>query len=1099
MSTFLVALGVWLARLPLAEFMIGAALSERGAEADFQVESLDLDGVTLRNLRFGAEESPDAAIETVEARWRWRGLSPELAAVRLTEPMLRLRLDQGGRVSAGALSGISGGAPGRRRPTIPRFNLEIIGGELLVDAPFGQLTGDFRASGLIGENFTAVGRIAETTRPGAEYALDRGKAELSVVSHDDSIAFRVSAEAAQLLWADARADSARILVLGHTPLDLGRFTIEAAMRVAALDTPTVDARLLSGGVTGEAATREDALAFETWRVRAEADAAALALQDVRVQRPRFTANGEGAGAQLRARWTLGGERFDGFGLISRQPAASGRLFVSEDGEFSGDALATFARSALDGDAQANLRGAFPALNGTPVGPTFAYARAALDAAADNFTLSAPIVLNEAEGGLRLSVVAPAEARAATGARLRLSPLRRDTPALVLQWPGPRLTGAVAVELSGGGAPGASLLLDTVTSSAEAPFEADGTLTLADWRADGASIAANELGVTITAAQGGGRVDLRGPARITGPLGDGEVRDLVPTLDLAISWGDGWRVMTNGACVPVRMGGLDVAGLSFADGNLALCPLDGALIAADAAENLSGGFAIQRLALNGSMAGPERQPARVAAANVVGRFSGRTGDITLAVAADRPMISIDMAEDRRLDVVLQRITANAYIGESWRVVGDFVQGGLTDPTLPGSVSTIAGGWSAAPEDGKPVIRVIAGAALLTANRPASDDERPLFNPLQLVEIDATLRDNVVDATGGVLLAEQGRQLALFVARHVMSDGAGSASITASGLTFGPDLQPYDITERTRGLVEGVTGSADIVGDILWTRDAITSAGRVRLNNVSLATSTIPIIENVNGEILFDDLFALTTPPGQQLSVGLLNPGVAVTNGRIRFQLQNEQRVAIEQAEFDFASGVLSMQPTTITLGSEETRFELRLSDVDASSLLATLNVPDLEATGRLEGAFPLLLTRRSAFIEGGVVRAQGEGGTISYTGAAGESATGVSRIAFDALRSFRYDSLSLTLDGDLNGDVVSSIEFSGRNTGTPVDLGPIAPVPGLGSVTVRGVPFNFNVRVTAPFRRLAQTAATITDPGSLINQQGNVDEEELVDPDAPAPE
>jgi translocation and assembly module TamB len=169
------------------------------------------------------------------------------------------------------------------------------------------------------------------------------------------------------------------------------------------------------------------------------------------------------------------------------------------------------------------------------------------------------------------------------------------------------------------------------------------------------------------------------------------------------------------------------------------------------------------------------------------------------------------------------------------------------------------------------------------------------------------------------------------------------------------------------------------------------------------------------------------------------------------------------------------------------------------LLRTLNVPDLSATGELEGSFPLLLTRRSAFVEGGVIRAQGEGGVLSYTGQAGESATGVSRIAFDALRSFQYDQLSLTLDGDLNGDVVSSIAFSGHNSGRPVDLGPIAPIPGVGRVTVRGVPFDFQrPRVTAPFRRLAQTAATITDPGALINQSREQVEEpqEPVDPDTP---
>jgi hypothetical protein len=148
----------------------------------------------------------------------------------------------------------------------------------------------------------------------------------------------------------------------------------------------------------------------------------------------------------------------------------------------------------------------------------------------------------------------------------------------------------------------------------------------------------------------------------------------------------------------------------------------------------------------------------------------------------------------------------------------------------------------------------------------------------------------------------------------------------------------------------------------------------------------------------------------------------------------------------------------------------------------------------------VLTRRSAYVHGGVVRSEGEGGFISYTGNAGADATGPARVAFDALKSFNYDSLSLTLDGDLNGELVSSIEFTGRNTGRPVDLGPIAPIPGLGRVTVRGVPFAFNVRVTAPFRRLAQTAATIADPGSLLNQPREEappqPQQEQVDPPPP---
>ncbi|MEQ1492218.1 MAG: YdbH domain-containing protein, partial [Terricaulis sp.] len=513
-------------------------------------------------------------------------------------------------------------------------------------------------------------------------------------------------------------------------------------------------------------------------------------------------------------------------------------------------------------------------------------------------------------------------------------------------------------------------------------------------------------------------------------------------------------------------GVDAAGLSFANGAFSLCPLNGALIAADATQNMSGGFSIRGLALNGRMSGPEGQPARLNANNVAGRFRGRTVDFTLAIEAESPRLTIEMAEQRALAVTLRRLTA--------------------------------GSWTAVPEDGKPVIRVNAGEALLTANRPDGEDDRPLFNPLRIVEASALVQDGEISALGAIVLDDRGRQLAHFNARHRIEDGAGIATVNAERIEFGPGLQPFEITEQARGLVENVRGPMSASADITWTRTDLLGTGIVRLDGISLSTATIPILNDVRGEVHFDDLWTLTTPPGQHVTIGELNPGVAVQNGRVNFQLLTDERVSIESAEFDFASGTLAMRPTTITLGADETRFELTLRDVEAAALLSTLNVRDITASGQLEGSFPLLLTRRSAFVEHGVIRAQGDGGVLSYTGEAGQSATGISRIAFDALRSFEYDQLSLTIDGDLNGDVVSSIDFSGHNSGRPVDLGPITPIPGIGRVTVRGVPFDFNVRITAPFSRLAQTAATITDPGALIRQGQAPQAQEPVDPDAPTP-
>lgn len=1100
-STALVAGGVWLVRMPLAEFMIGQALSERGVEADLQVVNLDLEHISISEFRIGASDAPDVDIAQIEARWEWRGLTPRLRSVRIIEPKLRLRVDREGHVSAGTLDRFESEGGPARRPSIPRLTLEIIDGTAEIAAPFGALNASFQSNGTIGEDFTAAARIVDTTQAQTSYALTNGAAELVVVSRDENIAFRLNAALADLVWNEARAQNLSFRALGRAPLDLSRVDFEGAWRAGVFDSEALAAETLAGVLSLGAAMRADALEFADWNVQSGATAASLRFNDNTLTQTRLDLRADGDSARGAARWNIVAGAVDAFGIISNASDLAGTLTfdLANETTYGGEARLRLQQSRLSSDAQQSIRDAIPNLGGSPLGPTFASAEAALDRAADAFTLTAPLTIASEAGTPRFIIAAPIEARAASGLNARLAPLRQDAPALLLQWPGPTLTGAVELQLSGGGAPNASLLLDTLSWSQEAPFEADGTLTLANWRAENASIAADEIGITISSGRAeGGSIELRGPVHITGPLGDGEVRDLTPNLNVAIGWGNGWRVTPNGGCLPTRLGGLDAAGLSFTNGDLSLCALDGALIAADENGALSGGFTMRSLALNGRMAGEAAQPARVSAGNVMGRFSGRTGDMTLALTANSPRLAIEMAEDRTLALVMTSLTANAHIADSWRVDGRFAEGVLTDPALPGTLTTIAGGWSAAPENDKPVIRVAAGEALLTANRPATEEDRPLFNPLRIANMNAVLAEGEINANGAIVLDSSGQQLASFTAHHDIGEGAGVARVNAERISFGPSLQPYDITEQARGMVEGVTGDAIVAAEINWTDAAITGAGRARLDNVSLATSTIPVVNNVSGEIYFDDLFTLITPPGQFLQVGLLNPGVAVRNGRVRFQLLPEQQVAIEQADFDFAAGTLALTPTRITLGADETRFELTLKDVDATELVSTLNVPDLQATGRIEGSFPLRLTRVSAFVEGGVLRAAPGGGTISYTGNAGDAATGPSKLAFDALRSFRYDDLGLTLDGDLNGDVISSITFSGRNTGEPVDLGEVAPIPGLGRVTVRGVPFDFNVTVTAPFRRLAQTAATITNPGSLINQAQPQEPEptQEVDPSPP---
>ena len=1085
-STAALGLVVWLARFPIAQFILSSALAERGVEADFQVASLDLEHATLNEVRVGSAGAPDVSVRQIDLRWDWNGLAPSLRALRFVEPHLRLRLDDNGRVSAGALDHV-GGAPSGQRPHIPRLSLTIERGALQLDAPFGPLIADVQANGTFGDDFTASARLRQTTSARRDYALQEGNALLTVASRQGGMAFRVSIDAQGLLWNNQRASDVAFRALGYLPLDLARYDIEGAWRFGMLHTATISASDLTGTFDAGANTRDDSLLAAAWQGRTRTIAQHLDFAGAALTHARFDA--ELAGRELRGqgRWSMGGEGFEGFSLASARAGASGVLNIdlSGAGRADSDGQISLQEARLDAQARHALRSALPEMGGTPIGPTLEQARGALDRAASKFDLSAPLSLHIDASSTRIVFSRPIAAHASSGARLTLAPLRVDAPALTWEWPGAVLHGAVDAELAGGGAPTASLLLDTVNWSPGAPLEGDGTLALSHWATAGASIAADELNIAISVGEGSaGRIDLRGPARITGPLGGGEVRDMIAGLNVGVLWGAGWRVVANNACIPIQLGGLDAAGLSFNSGHFDLCALNGALASADARGNLGGGFRIQSLALNGQMAGPQAQPARFTATSVGGQFHGAAQQAQLSVAASAPSLAITIGPRRTLTLTGAQLTANALLARDWRIEGRFTEGALSDPALPGAVTAIAGHWGAEPESGKAVVRVDAGQALLSANRPATEADRPLFHPLRLNNFSAILADGELNAEGMLVLAEQSRQLAHFTAHHDIDAGIGGAVVTSDALRFDRGLQPYQVSEFARGFVDNVRGNAAFTANIDWNREAITAHGSVHLDGVSLATSTIPLIQGVRGDMAFDDLFNLTTPPGQEITIETLNPGLTVHNGRVRFQLLPGREVSIERAEFDFASGVLAMAPTIIPLGADATHFELSLRDVDAAALLATLNIPDVTATGRIDGTFPLLLTRRTAIIQNGVLRARPGGGTLSYVGHAGDGAAGPARIAFDALKSFRYDDLNIGLNGDLSGELVSSIQFSGHNSGRPVDLGDIVPIPGLGHVTVRGVPFVFHVTLTAPFRSLAETAASIGDPTAILRRAGN---------------
>jgi hypothetical protein len=547
-------------------------------------------------------------------------------------------------------------------------------------------------------------------------------------------------------------------------------------------------------------------------------------------------------------------------------------------------------------------------------------------------------------------------------------------------------------------------------------------------------------------------------------------DAETPLNLRATWDKGFAVSPQGArCITIKARRLEAVGLAFADAALPLCPITGnAFAAGDAAGVLSGGFAINRLALSGAMVDAPR-PARLTLAGVRGQLGGKTSAMTLATTVTAPALAIDWDQTRRIDIEGKTVTADLQTtAKGWGVTGALTDVRVTDSTAPARLEAFSAAWRADPVKDDVVIRVERGAGRVF------DPHTPtLISPLRLRDVAVTLANGVARGQGGIAIEKTGAAIGNFELTHTLATGEGRAVAHARDLIFSPTLQPYDLAEAFRGVIDNVVGPID--GDITaaWSGETFATGAKVTLKKLNLASAGLGTVEGLDGTINFDDFAQLTTPPGQVIHAGLINPGIPVRDGVIHFQMLPNLDVRIESAEWPFSGGTLSIAPATLSFTGEETRLTLALAHVDVATLTQEMNVKGLNATGEVQGRFPLIFTKLGGRIENGELTAS-KPGVIRYDGGFDQTG-GAAKLAFGALRAFRYDSLGLKLNGDLGGDLVTQIAFSGVNR-EPVKTG--GPAGGVGLV---GLPFKFNVTVRAPFVSLARTAAGISDARSLLNQ------------------
>lgn len=786
-----------------------------------------------------------------------------------------------------------------------------------------------------------------------------------------------------------------------------------------------DVRLVGPVVQAEARLSP---AFDRWRGRAEVAAERIAAPRTQLSALSGTIGFDGGAQGTTGTLDLASGDFVLPDLSGQGLSIAGRYAVGGVPAFDGRIGARGAR--LSAAMVARIAGGADAAAGTPVAPLAKAAMGAVARAARRFDLSAEVAARPLAARIdRLAFVA------ASGARATL----RDGPVRWVSGKGVTLNGTLAT--GGGGLPVASIRL--VHAGPGSPV--NGTATIAPYAAGDARFALSPVRFR-TAGDGATRIETR--VELSGPFSGGRIDRLALPIDAR--WDGGGRLVVNNGCVPVAFDRLRVSALTLDPARLRLCASDGGMVRL-AGGRAGGGVSTGATRLTGRLGGT---PVTLATAG--GRFG--LGDLGFALRDVKTRLG---SPDRVSVLDLGTLTGRVANGV---VAGKFDRGEGQIGNVPLLIREASGDW-----------KLAGGVLSLNGDVGVRDaDPQPRFEPLRSDDFTLTMNGNDIRAGGTLKHPAKGVKVTDVTILHDLASGRGNAVLAVPGITFGDSFQPNELTRLTFGVVADVKGMVAGRGDIAWSSERVTSTGTFRTANTDLAAAFGPVT-GLAGEIRFTDLLGMVTAPGQVATIAEVNPGIAVTDGVVRYRLIEGMRVQIEGGRWPLGGGEMVLEPTILDFAEDrERRMTFRVTGVDGGLFLQQFEFDNLNASGVFDGVLPMIFDANGGRIEGGRLQSRG-GGNLSYVGEVTKEDVGFwGNLAFQALKSMNYRRLNIEMDGPLAGEMLTAIRFAGVSQGEGT----------YSNFLIRRLaklPLVFNVRIRAPFRQLIDSVQNYYDPKRLIER------------------
>lgn len=732
----------------------------------------------------------------------------------------------------------------------------------------------------------------------------------------------------------------------------------------------------------------------------------------------------------------GGYRSDDLRIGAMILDGEGRVAFGGEGfsmAMRGDA--EIARAKMGGDIVAGLDSATDSVRDTPLGPLLKQlgpaARRALAGfdAGGGFDFALP-----ARGATKIDVTG-FDIASFSGARLRQSGTLRLTHGAS----GWGIASPLQLALSGGGLPDARLTLRRAGRGWA------GSMALSPYAAGDSRLAVSNLDF---AGQPGGAWRFSGDAAVSGPLLDGRVDGL--QLPLQGRW-NGALLSMYDSCQQLRFDRLNISGFDISGQSLRICPDGGSIVAVG--ERTRVNLSVPGLSLKGATGGT---PFELSSRQINFRLDEglRARDVSVAVGPADGVTAFDIAAiDGRFD---RQGLSGALSGASGEIAN-----------VPMLLSNIAGKWN-----------YRGGALRLLGEMDFTDvEEEERFLPMQARDVVVDYENGTITAIGDIFEPTQGIRIAGADILHSLNSNEGRALIAVEGINFNPQFQPELLTPLTLGVVANVAGSVDGDGRIEWdnSNDGIRSTGIFGTDGLDLAAAFGPV-RGLKTRLKFTDLLALETARGQVAAIDSINPGVAALGGLVTYNLRADQTVEIESGEWPFAGGVLTLEQTVWDLGEDKPRsLVFRVKGVEVDQFLAQFDFSNLSATGTFDGVLPMVFDQDGGRIVGGEMVSRGGGGNISYIGdLTYEDLSPYANFAFDALRSLDYSSLRLGLNGDLEGEIITIINFKGIKQGDGAKRNFI-------TQQLAKIPVEFNLQVEAQFFQLMTSVRSFYDPEFLVER------------------